>query len=184
MGLLVYATFGPLLLAMAALMLGVGLAYDLGLKRAGFGWLCFAAAFPLLPLSTWLAAIGGLPPRSEILLPVAALAGPALQLANGLVDLERDRASGIPAPVVRLGRRRSIVVLAGLLIVVYGLAWLSLLGGAAIAVAYAAVGLATAFAVIGVWLSSSDAPARRERGWQVQAVGIALLAAGWVAAVT
>jgi geranylgeranylglycerol-phosphate geranylgeranyltransferase len=183
-GLAVYAAFGPLLLGLGALMLGIGLAYDLGLKRAGLGWLCYAVAFPLLPLSTWLAAVGGLPPRSEILLPVAALAGPALQLANGLVDLERDRISGIPAPVVRLGRERSIAVLGSLLAVVYGLAWLSLVGAQAAPLAYAAAGLATVLAVGGVRLSASAAPSHRERGWQLQAVGIALLAAGWVAAAT
>lgn len=184
LGLAGYATFGALPLLLAVCMLGIGLAYDLGLKRAGLGWLCYAAAFPLLPLSTWLAATGGLPPRPEILLPVAALAGPALQLANGLVDLERDRASGIPAPVVRLGRRRSIAVLSCLLIAVYGLAWLSLVGRPAVALAYVAAALGSGFAVVGMMLSSAHAPARRERGWQAQAVGIVLLAAGWVAAVT
>ena len=107
-GLAIYATFGAVLLVLAVLMLVIGVAYDLRLKRAGLGWLCYAAAFPLLPLSTWLAATGELPPRAALLLPVAALAGPALQLANGLVDLERDRRSGIPAPVVAgsAGRER------------------------------------------------------------------------------
>ncbi len=182
-GLAVYATFGGLALVLGAGMLGIGLAYDFGLKRRGLGWLCWAAAFPLLPLSTWLAATGALPPRPEILLPVAALAGPALQLANGLVDLERDRDNGIPAPVVRLGRQNSIRLLACLVGLVYGLAWLSLAGRPAVAAAYAAAALGSAFAVIGVLLSSTEAPARRERGWQAQAVGIVLLAAGWVAAV-
>lgn len=184
LGLAVYATFGALLLFLGVCMLGIGLAYDFGLKRAGLGWLCWATAFPLLPLSTWLAGTGGLPPRPEILLPIAALAGPALQLANGLVDLERDRASGIPAPVVRLGRRKSIVLLSCLLGVVYGLAWLSLVGRPAVATAYAAAALGSGLAIVGVVLSSAEAPARRERGWQAQAVGIVLLAAGWMAAVT
>lgn len=183
-GLAVYATFGPLLLALGVAMLGIGLAYDLGLKRAGLGWLCFAAAFPLLPLSTWLAAVGQLPPRAEILLPIAALAGPALQLANGLVDLERDRASGIPAPAVRLGRRRTIALLAAMLVTVYGLALLSLAGRPAPTVAVATIVVAGACAAIGVRLSAAQAPALRERGWQAQVIGIALLAAGWVAAVT
>lgn len=183
LGLAVYAAYGTLPLLLAAGMLGIGLAYDFGLKRHGLGWLCWAAAFPLLPLSTWLAASGGLPPRPEILLPVAALAGPALQLANGLVDLERDRATGIPAPVVRLGRRNSIVLLGCLLVAVYGLAWLSLLGRPAMTTAYAAAGLGSGFAILGVALSAMEAPARRERGWQAQALGIVLLAAGWVAAV-
>ena len=44
-----------------------------------------------------------LPPRLELLLPIAAVAGPALQLSNGLVDIERDRAGGIATLATRLG---------------------------------------------------------------------------------
>jgi 4-hydroxybenzoate polyprenyltransferase len=182
-GLAVYAVFGSLLLLLAVAMLACGLAYDLWLKRAGLGWLCFAAAFPLLPLSTWLAATGGMPPRAEILLPVAALAGPALQLSNGLADLERDRARGIPAPVVRLGAKRSVVVLGGLLGLVYGLAWISLAGGPTNGLALAALSVATALAIAGLALSASSSTALRERAWQAQAVGIAMLAGGWLTAV-
>jgi 4-hydroxybenzoate polyprenyltransferase len=183
-GLSIYAAFGSLPLLLAIAMLGCGLGYDLRLKQVGFGWLCYAIAFPLLPLSSWLAATGGLPPRPEILLPVAAMAGPALQLANGLVDIEGDRRSGIPAPVVRLGSRRSLIVLALLLTLVYGLAWTSVLGGGGMEVLplLAIVG-ASCCAIAGVLLSGSPAASRRERGWQAQAVGIALLAGGWLAAV-
>lgn len=183
-GVTVYAAFGALPLLLGIAMLAIGLAYDLGLKRAGFGWLCFAVAFPLLPLSTWLAATGGPPPQPELLLPVAALAGPALQLSNGLVDLERDRAAGLSAPVTRLGRTRSVALLGGLLTAVYGLAWLSLLGRPTGPLAVAAVAFGTALAAAGLFLSSSRAPAWRERGWQSQALALALLAAGWLAAVT
>jgi 4-hydroxybenzoate polyprenyltransferase len=182
-GLLVYASFGPLLLLMGVAMLGIGLAYDLGLKRAGFGWLCYAAAFPLLPLSTWLAAAGGLPPRPELLLPMAALAGPALQLSNGLVDLESDRAAGIRSPAVRLGPTRTVLLLGVLVAVVYGIAAVSLLAGGASVPALLVIGAAAACATCGVGLSASRSAAPRERGWQLQAVAIALLAAGWVAAV-
>jgi len=183
-GLLVYAAFGPLMLLLGAAMLACGLAYDLGLKRRGLGWLCWAVAFPLLPLSTWLAATGSAPPRAALLLPIAALAGPTLQLANGLVDLERDAASGIPAPAVRLGRRRAWLVLAALTLVIHCLAWATILaGGGAPAVSLLALAAASAVAVAGLVLSSHDEIALRERGWQAQAVAIALLAAGWVAAV-
>lgn len=183
-GLAIYGLFGAIPLTLAVVMLGVGLAYDLWLKRAGAGWLCFAVAFPLLPLSTWLAASGVLPPRPEVLLPVAALAGPTLQLANGLVDLERDRQAGIRAPVVLLGRGRSVLLLGALVVFVYGAAWASLVGRPGPVFSYVALAAATALALIGLCLSASIAPARRERGWQAQVIGIALLAAGWLAGVT
>jgi 4-hydroxybenzoate polyprenyltransferase len=178
-----YAVNGPLAFTLALAMLGCGLAYDLGLKDAGLGWLCYAVAFPLLPLSTWLVAAGTLPPRAELLVPVAVLAGPTLQLANGLVDLERDRATGIRSLSLWLGRRDSIIALAALSAAVYGVAWISLLGSGPPVAALAAVGLATASAGAGIVLSAAARPEVRERGWQLQVVGIALLGGGWLVAV-
>jgi 4-hydroxybenzoate polyprenyltransferase len=182
-GLAAYAVHGPLPLVLAVGMLACGLAYDLGLKRLGLGWLCYAVAFPLLPLSTWLAVSGALPPRAELLLPVAALAGPTLQVANGLVDLERDRIAGVRSLSRWLGRRGSILVLAVLSAAVYGVAWASLLGSDPRAVPLGVVGLATIAAALGIRLSAADAPGTRERGWELQIVGIALLGGGWLLAV-
>ncbi len=178
-----YAVHGPLAFTLALAMLGCGLAYDLGLKDLGLGWLCYAVAFPLLPLSTWLAATGTLPPRSELLLPVAALAGPTLQLANGLVDLERDRIAGVRSLSLWLGRRDSIIALALLSAAVYGIAWVSLLGSEPPIDALGAVALATVCAGGGIALSTAQRPDIRERGWQLQVVGIALLGGGWLLAV-
>jgi 4-hydroxybenzoate polyprenyltransferase len=182
-GLAAYATHGPLLFAFGLAMLGCGLAYDLGLKGMGLGWLCYAVALPLLPLSTWLASSGGLPPRAELLLPVAALAGPTLQLANGLNDLERDRTAGLRSLSLWLGRRDSVVALATLTAVIYGIAWVSLAGSAVPASSLVVVGLATLCAAAGVGLSADARPDRRERGWQLQVVGMALLGGGWLVAV-
>ena len=73
-----------------------------GLRRVdaspGAGWLCFAAALPLLLAWTWLAAAGSLPPGWPFLLPLAALAGPALHLANSLVDVDSDAQTGRGQP--------------------------------------------------------------------------------------
>lgn len=182
-GVAAYAVHGPLPLVLAVGMLACGLAYDLGLKRLGLGWLCYAIAFPLLPLSTWLAASGTLPPRAELLLPVAALAGPTLQVANGLVDLERDGIAGVRSLSRWLGRRGSILVLAVLSAAVYGVAWASLLGSDPRAASLGVVGLATIAAALGIRLSAADAPSTRERGWELQIVGIALLGGGWLLAV-
>src|SRR4029434_1399621 len=88
-------------------MLLAGLVYDARLQRTAFSWLPFAIAFPQLPLHPCFGAGAHAPPGSQFLLPVACLAGPTLQLANGLVDVERDAAGGVRGLVARLGRRRA-----------------------------------------------------------------------------
>lgn len=180
----VAAIFDLFVLAMAAAMLAAGLAYDALLKRGPWGWIAYAVAFPILPLYAWYGAAGELPPRYELLLPVAALAGPALQLANGLVDVERDRAAGIETLVGRLGRSAARRLMAALLMLVHGIAWLTLISGeVAPAPAMAALVIGSGLAAVGIGLSTSSDQVRREQGWKAQAVAIALLALGWLSAV-
>lgn len=182
-GLLLAAAVGPVALALAALMLGAGLAYDAVLKRTSFGWLAFAAAFPMLPVYAWFGAVAALPPRPELLLPVAALAGPTLQLANGLVDIDRDASVGVIGLAGRLGRRRALVAMGALQAVINGLAWATLLTDpAAPVVARLVVLAASGVTGMGLVFSVSTDPARREWGWRCQAAAIALLAIGWLAA--
>ncbi len=182
-GLALAATVDPVVLLLAAVMLGAGLAYDALLKPTAWAWTCFAVAFPLLPVYAWYGAVGGLPPRAEFLLPLAALAGPALQLSNGLADLESDVAGGIATLATRLGRRVALLVIGGLLAVIHGLAWLTL-SASAIEPILPLIGLASLLAGLGLTLSAADQARRREVGWMIQAASIALLGLGWVAAST
>ena len=155
------------------------------LKPTPFAWVCYAVAFPLLPVYAWLVGSGGeWPPRAGLLLPIAALAGPTLQLANGIVDVEQDARAGLRGPAVRLGRRRAIVVLALLETAVYGAAWISLLVDPAPLGSLLTVGLATILAGLGVWMSADDRPPVRERGWQAQAIALVVLGIGWLLAVS
>ncbi|MDP8904810.1 MAG: UbiA family prenyltransferase [Chloroflexota bacterium] len=184
LGLALAAPFGPPVLALAALMLGAGLAYDVWLKRAGWGWLAFAVAFPLVPIYAWYGSTGALPPRSELLLPVAALAGPALQLANGLTDLEADAAYGVVGLAGRLGRRAAVATLAVLQAVIHGVAWTSIAAGGEVPMAaFVLLGVASAATLLGVPLSASVHTARRQAGWHAQAGGVVVLALGWLIAV-
>ncbi len=182
-GLAVAASFGALVLLMAVVMLGAGLVYDAWLKPTPFAWLCFAVAFPILPVYAWYGATGALPPHWQVLLPVAALAGPGLQLANGLVDLEGDRVAGLATLSVRLGRSRAITLMAGLMVVIHVLAWSTLGSVSAAPVApLAVVAPASALALLGVILSSRAAMPAREAGWQAQCLAIAMLGVGWLLA--
>jgi 4-hydroxybenzoate polyprenyltransferase len=172
---------GPVVAGLGAAVLGAGLIYDLALKPTAWAGLCYSVAFMTVPVYGWWGAAGDLPPRSEILLPIAALAGPTLQLANGLVDLEADRLAGSRGPVVRMGRRWALTILALSQVAVHGVAWLSLTTGGALpstVLLLAGSGLAAA----GWSLSAAGDSSRREWGWKAQAASIVLLGGGWLAA--
>ncbi len=171
--------FDPLVVLLYGVMLGAGLVYDAWLKPTRFAWVCFSVAFPLLPVYAWFGATGELPPRWEVLLPVAALAGPALQIANGLVDLELDAAGGLRTLPVSLGRRWSVLVMAALMGVIHLLAWVTLPPDASPLVG-AISGAAGAVALSGVTLSRMDPRPLRGLGWSAQAASIAVLGFGWL----
>jgi 4-hydroxybenzoate polyprenyltransferase len=168
-------------LLMAAWILGAGLLYDAVLKPTAFAWVCFSIAFPVLPLFAWYGAVGTLPPRWEVLVPVAALAGLALQLSNGLIDLETDSSGGLRTLAVALGRRRSLVAMAVALLVIHVLALVTLPTDAPIAVALLS-GVSGALALGGVIASAQGERFLREVGWTAQTLSIAVLALSWLIA--
>lgn len=180
-GLALAGIAGPASLAMAAAMLACGLAYDLWLKPTRLGWACFAVAFAILPVYAWHGATGELPPRWDFLVPLAALAGPMIQLSNALADLERDRRSGLTTLATRLERRSALVLVALLVAIIYVLAWLTLAPMTAAPVA--PIALATVIALAGLALSAAKKPNLRELGWMVQATSVALLGYAWLSAV-
>lgn len=181
-GLVLSAASGPLALLVAVLASGVGLAYDLVLKGTVWSWTAFALGIPLLPVYAWLGATGTLPVAFAILLPAAVGAGAALAVANGLADLEGDRASGVESIAVRLGRERAVRAVR---LLHGGVAVTALLGLAAFAgrgPGLAGVAIGIALVQLGILLSGSAEPVRRERGWELQAVGVGALAVGWLVA--
>lgn len=192
LGLGLSAVSGPATVGAAFAVLGLGYAYDLRLSRTALSWLPLALALPVLPAYAWLGATGGLPAGLLLLAPVAVLAGAGLSIANGIVDVDRDGRTGRQAASVQLGRSRAWV-LHGLLL------------GAAAALALVlaptvqpggpperellriartagfALGLASLVAG-GVTLAAGRA-GLRERGWELEAMGVAGLGLGWLAAV-
>jgi len=178
-GLGLSAAVGPATLGVAIAGTATGYAYDLRLKATAWAWLPFAIGLPLLPVYAWVGATGQVPAPFVLLVPLGVLAGAAVALLNGLVDVERDRAAAVATPAVRLGpvraRQVAAVLLAGVATGVVGS--LAAIGAAAIAWAISLVGLVSM--VIGLILVGSSAADRRERGWEAAAVGLALLAAGW-----
>jgi 4-hydroxybenzoate polyprenyltransferase len=182
-GLLLAAASGPGLLAIAALGLAIGYGYDRWAKGSAWSWLPFALGIPLLPVFAWFGATGRLPGEFGVLLLAAIVAGAALAIANARADLERDAAAGQGSVAARLGSDRAWWLSAALLAAVVVVALVSLLlrgvaplplGGATAAAAVIAIGVGWAH-------GSSTSAARRERAWEIQAIGVALLAAAWLA---
>jgi 4-hydroxybenzoate polyprenyltransferase len=179
-GLVVSASFGAAVLMVGSIGFGAGVLYDVTSRRALVGPLAFAVALPALLVWTWLAAASTLPPGAIVLLPLAALAGPALHLANGMADLEPDERAGATSMATALGRRRSGNVLLALDIAIWTLAWLSLaLIGPISDGALLVMAAASAVAALGAGLSVVGRTAASSAGWMLGAIALALLAVAW-----
>jgi len=179
---------GPAAVGVLTACAACGYAYDLRLSRTALSWLPLAIALPLVPVFAWVGATGGIPAALLPIVPAGILAGAGLALANGLADLERDRSVGAVTAAVRLGSRRTWAVQATLLIaavaiVVAGRPEVVLGASAAGAVLFAlgAGVLALGLALAAPGSGRGGGAQRRERAWELEAIGIALVAAGWLA---
>ncbi|MEA2545656.1 MAG: hypothetical protein QOI09_929 [Chloroflexota bacterium] len=174
---------GPLIAALAIVVIAIGLAYDLRLKGTAWSWLPFAVGIPVLPVFGWAGATGGLASTFVVLVPAAIGAGAALAIANSLVDVDRDRAAGISSVAVALGegRARAIaIVLLGAILVAAVASAFAFEGGIVTIVVIALLG---GLPLAAAWFARPRDPARRELAWRVEAVGLGLLAVAWIQAV-
>lgn len=185
-GLLLSALSGPSTLLVALAGAGIGFAYDVWLKGTPWSWLPFAAGIPLLPLFAWLGATGSLPDALLALVPPAIAAGAALAIGNALVDVERDRAAAVRSVATALGPTMAWAGQA----ILFGFALAALAatvpGGGLVLAATGSgrggtivAGLGALGVVLGLGVSRSPSPDRRERGWELQAIGAGIAAAGW-----
>ena len=102
-------TFGPASLAIAALGLGSGLAYDLRLKRTPFSPVTYVVSF--LSLLTWIWLITGMFTWNVLIVyPFGAFLLLAAHLANALPDAETDAALGQRGLAVLLGPKRALTI--------------------------------------------------------------------------
>lgn len=174
-GLVVAASLGPAVFGLAVLGLGLGLGYDLRLRSLGLGWLAFALAIPLVPIFGWFGGSGSLPGPVLFLALAAVPAGLGLAISNGLPDLGSDALTGTPSLARRLGSSAPrLAALADLLALLVVLGGIALFGGGGVGLGLVAVGIG----LVGIGLSL---PAR-SRAWEVQAIGLAIVALGWLSA--
>jgi 4-hydroxybenzoate polyprenyltransferase len=195
LGLALASPSGFPTVVVGAVGLGLGYLYDLSLSRTLLSWLPLSLALPLVPVFAWLGATGGVPSPLFGLLPIALLAGAALTIGNGLVDVERDVLAGKPTIPVRTGRARAWVVHAAL----FGVALVMAFALAPTAAAAVGVGggpdslpgvlravglpLGAAMIIAGAGLLTAKRQGIRERGWELEGVGTAALGIGWLAGV-
>jgi 4-hydroxybenzoate polyprenyltransferase len=96
-----------------ALGTGLGIAYDLWLKRTVWSWLPYLLALPLLPIWVFV-ALGRLEPRLILLYPLGALAAAGVHFAQALPDVAIDQEAGLETPTSRVGSQAT-----------FALAWLA-----------------------------------------------------------
>ena len=173
---------GPATFALAVAGLACAWGYDLWLKGTAASALPLAVAVPLVPLFGYGAA-GRFPPVLWWAWPTGALLAVAVNLADSLPDVERDRATGVQGLAVRLGVRRAALLTGAsyagglLLALVSGLA----AGDRPVVVAGVAVAAVLGLAAMRRRLDRD--PAGRRVGYRLLLAGMVALALGWAAAV-
>jgi 4-hydroxybenzoate polyprenyltransferase len=187
-GLLLAVVGGPWLVALALVVLAIGLAYDLWAKGTTLSWLPFALGIPLLPVFGWYGATGTLPGLFLVLVPAAANAGTALAVSNALVDMERDEAAGARSIALALGPARAgwLVVVLNVVVAVLALSTAIVLGaptGWVVAILLAALA-PIGGSVLGLVAAGRPGTSWRELAWEIQAIGTGLLAVAWLGALS
>ncbi len=87
-----------------------GFAYNFWAKATVFSWLPFVFFYPSLPVWAFVAE-GSFTPAVLLAYPLLALLAGALNIANTLPDVERDRRAGVEGLTHRLGVRRGLRLL-------------------------------------------------------------------------
>jgi 4-hydroxybenzoate polyprenyltransferase len=174
-----WASFGLLCLGTAC-----GLAYDARLKRTIFSAVPFMVAIPTLPawvyvtLDAWESVLWWL-------LPLGALIGLAVHLANTAPDIESDAANGVRGLAHRLGEGRAVVaswLSFGAALVLAAALWPALDANARWYATTVLIGAWCLFAAIAVYIFLGKRGLGPHFGLIAVASGVA--AGGWLAAVT
>jgi 4-hydroxybenzoate polyprenyltransferase len=99
----------PLALLISLVCLAVGQGYNLGLKSTPLSGVVFALGIPLVPLYAF-AGVGHITPFVLWLVPIGALLGVALNLANSLPDIAEDTLNRARTLAVVLGVKNTFML--------------------------------------------------------------------------
>ncbi len=178
-GLLLAALLGTLAFATAAIGVGCGYVHSRWTKGTALAPLPFALGIALLPTFAWIVATGELPPAIVVVL--AGGGGVAIALANAGADATPDSSAGIRTPAVRLGVRRTnlLVTLLMAIVATVGIATLAGLRPGPVPLTLTVVGLG----LLGAGLILAWRPSRRPQlAWELDAAGLAVLGIAWLSA--
>jgi 4-hydroxybenzoate polyprenyltransferase len=150
----------------------LGYLYNAGIKRTPISFLPFALGVALIPACAWSAAGVPLPAAIATLCLIALPGGSALALQNALADRELDKSVGANGAVVRLGHRRTILLIA----LLHGFTYFLLLVSAPVTASPVLLAVGGLLLVAGVTLSTRLPRALRQRGWEVSALALACCA--------
>lgn len=169
--------------ALHLVAVAAALAYNLRLKSTPLSPLPYAVSFGLLPVVVTLAVDGGWPPAGTVL--GAAVLGAAAHFGNTVGDTEADRLTGVRGLPQRIGPRRSLLAMAGLI----GLAGAVLLASILTGPGSAAAVVGALVLVVGVLAAAAVAlaGARLSRGplaWRLTLAAVALVVAGFLLSLT
>jgi 4-hydroxybenzoate polyprenyltransferase len=172
---------GPATFALAVAGLACAWGYDLWLKGTAASALPFAVAVPLVPLFGYGAA-GRFPAVLWWAWPIGALLAVAVNLADSLPDVERDRATGVQGLAVRLGVRRAALLTGACYAAALAVALVSGLaaGDRPPVVAGTAVAAVLGLAAVP---AAARGPAGRRVAYRLLLAGMVAVALGWAAAV-
>lgn len=177
------ATLGLVSWLLAMLGLGLGLVYNLWLKRTPFSALPYLVAIPLLPVWVW-TSVGYWRPGLLWLLPLGVLVGLSLHLANALADFDSDTAAGTGGLAQHLGWRPALFISWLSMAVAFALAAIILFSGTGRpvhALLGSAVGLVLFLSAVGCY---QVLPRQRALPlhFGLLALATAVSGAGWLAA--
>jgi 4-hydroxybenzoate polyprenyltransferase len=184
--LVAFATLGPQALALGILIEGLGLAYDFRFKGTPWSAVLFAVYFPLFPLLAWV-VFGRWQPFLPWLLPIGAVLGIAMNVANTLPDLDADRKAGMRGLPHLLGLRRGLLVawatpplVLALMLVLHLTGIVPARGPGLLIAAIAGVVIPLVCALL---YHARPARATLRTTFLLQGFGVIALAGGWIASV-
>ncbi len=174
-------------LLVSLIYLALGQAYNLGLKSTPLSGIIFAFAIPLIPVYAFVAQ-GRTLPFLLCLIPVGALLGISLNLANSLPDIEEDAEAGANTLAVVLGVRRtflacpSLILLSAAMIAIFTLFHV-VMAQSAIIIPILVLTLLACLTLLFWQARQAATPATRKRYFYLVALTILVLAGGWFTAV-
>ncbi len=181
-----FVPLGPVSVVLAGIFLGLGFAYDLGIKSTPASGLMHGLAFPTLPLLAW-NIFAHLTPAIFSVIPLGLALGIGIHLADAIPDAAADAASGVHGLTQALGARAPLVcwsAFGAAVLLVGGVALLQARGHLPLVLASAALAVVALLGAIRA-LHDDTVPAktRYQRHFLLLVGAALLLVVAWFAAV-